>query len=117
MLYSDLKEFGERFAGLQRQEFDGDAFHEVADDAATHVAEANSRSDRRTDVDVDGSGTMYLAAWDGAGFRGNPDKGYVVRVVPTDWTYEVYPDLKALERLFNGLLLIPPLTLPQTSSK
>lgn len=48
-----------------------------------------------TDVDVDGSGTMYLAAWDGAGFRGNPEKGYVVRVVPVGWKHEAYPDLKA----------------------
>lgn len=50
-----------------------------------------------TDVDVDGSGTMYLAAWDGAGYRGNPDKGYVVRVVPAGWTYEAYPDLKSAD--------------------
>ncbi len=48
-----------------------------------------------TDVDVDGSGRMYLAAWDGAGFRGSPEKGYVVRAVPVGWKYEAYPDLKA----------------------
>lgn len=47
-----------------------------------------------TDIDLDGSGTMYLAAWDGAGYRGNPDKGYVVRVVPANWEFEAYPDLK-----------------------
>ncbi len=47
-----------------------------------------------TDVDVDGSGRMYLAAWDGAGYKGSPDKGYVVRVVPRDWTYEAFPNLK-----------------------
>lgn len=48
-----------------------------------------------TDVDVDGSGRMFLAAWDGAGYKGSPDKGYVVKVVPKDWTYEAFPDLKA----------------------
>ena len=32
-----------------------------------------------TDVDVDGSGRMYLAAWEGAGYKGNPGKGYVER--------------------------------------
>ncbi len=48
-----------------------------------------------TDVDVDGSGTMYLAAWDGAGYRGNPDKGFVVRVVPVGWKHEPYPDLNS----------------------
>lgn len=48
-----------------------------------------------TDVDLDGSGRMFLAAWDGAGYKGSPDKGYVVKVVPKDWTYEAFPDLKA----------------------
>ncbi|KPM47677.1 DUF7133 domain-containing protein [Jiulongibacter sediminis] len=47
-----------------------------------------------TDVDVDGSGRMFLAAWDGAGYKGSPDKGYVVKVVPKDWSYEAFPDLK-----------------------
>ncbi|GAA4312833.1 hypothetical protein GCM10023149_08350 [Mucilaginibacter gynuensis] len=48
-----------------------------------------------TDLDVDGSGRLYLSAWDGAGYSGNPAKGYVVRAVPTDWTYKAFPDLKA----------------------
>ncbi len=48
-----------------------------------------------TDIDLDGSGRMFLAAWDGAGYRGSPDKGYVVKVIPKGWTYEAFPDLKA----------------------
>ncbi|OYX16631.1 MAG: heme-binding protein [Algoriphagus sp. 32-45-6] len=48
-----------------------------------------------TDVDVDASGRMFLAAWDGAGYRGSPEKGYVVRIVPTGWTYEAFIDLKS----------------------
>lgn len=47
-----------------------------------------------TDLDVDGSGRLYLSAWDGAGYSGNPDKGYVVRVVPKGWTYTAFPDIK-----------------------
>ncbi|GAB3265570.1 hypothetical protein GCM10027347_33400 [Larkinella harenae] len=47
-----------------------------------------------TDVDVDASGRMYLSAWDGAGYSGNPAKGYVVRVVPKSWTYKAFPNLK-----------------------
>lgn len=47
-----------------------------------------------TDLDVDGSGRLYLSAWDGAGYSGNPDKGYVVRVVPQGWTYKAFPDVK-----------------------
>ncbi|MDR7130886.1 putative heme-binding domain-containing protein [Algoriphagus sp. 4150] len=46
-----------------------------------------------TDIDVDASGRMFLAAWDGAGYFGSEEKGYVVRVVPKDWTYEAFPDL------------------------
>src|SRR5690554_375746 len=47
-----------------------------------------------TDLDVDGSVRLYLSAWDGAGYSGNPDKGYVVRVVPQGWTYKAFPDVK-----------------------
>ncbi|SDP77151.1 putative heme-binding domain-containing protein [Mucilaginibacter sp. OK268] len=48
-----------------------------------------------TDLDVDGSGRLYLSAWDGAGYSGDAAKGYVVRAVPKDWTYKPFPDLKA----------------------
>ncbi|SIO16373.1 DUF7133 domain-containing protein [Algoriphagus halophilus] len=58
-----------------------------------------------TDVDVDGSGRMFLAAWDGAGYKGSPEKGYVVKVVPKDWTYEAFPDLKAASVAELGELL------------
>ena len=47
-----------------------------------------------SDLDVDGSGTMYLTAWDGAGYKGSPEKGFLVRVVPSDWKYEAFPILK-----------------------
>jgi putative heme-binding domain-containing protein len=47
-----------------------------------------------TDLDVDGSGRLYLSAWDGAGYSGSPSKGYVVRVVPKNWTYKPFPDVK-----------------------
>jgi putative heme-binding domain-containing protein len=45
-----------------------------------------------TDLDVDGSGRLYLSAWDGAGYSGSPSKGYVVRAVPTNWSYKAFPD-------------------------
>ena len=47
-----------------------------------------------TDLDVDASGIMYLAAWDGAGYRGNPEKGYVIRMIPADLKAEAAPDFK-----------------------
>lgn len=46
-----------------------------------------------TDIDMDGSGRMFLSAWDGAGYRGSDEKGYVVKVVPKDWTYAPFPNL------------------------
>src|SRR3546814_6179049 len=48
-----------------------------------------------TDVDVDGSGGMYLSAWDGAGYSGASTKGFVVRVVPAGWEYTASPTLAA----------------------
>lgn len=47
-----------------------------------------------TDVDIDASGRMYLSAWDGAGYSGDSTKGFVVRVVPKNWKYRPYPNLK-----------------------
>lgn len=49
-----------------------------------------------TDLDIDASGRMYLSAWDGAGYSGNPSKGFVVRAVPQGWKYQAFPDLKKL---------------------
>ncbi|MHB1178438.1 MAG: DUF7133 domain-containing protein [Daejeonella sp.] len=47
-----------------------------------------------TDLDIDGSGRLYLSAWDGAGYSGSPDKGFIVRVVPKGWKYKAFPDIK-----------------------
>ncbi|GAA4318331.1 DUF7133 domain-containing protein [Compostibacter hankyongensis] len=47
-----------------------------------------------TDLDVDGSGRLYLSAWDGAGFSGDSSKGFVVRAIPRNWKYKPFPDLK-----------------------
>lgn len=48
-----------------------------------------------TDLDVDASGRLYLSAWDGAGYSGSPDKGFVVRAVPKNWQYKPFPDLNS----------------------
>jgi putative heme-binding domain-containing protein len=44
-----------------------------------------------TDVDMDASGRMYLAAWDNAGYSGSAERGFVSRATPSDWKYEAYP--------------------------
>ena len=49
-----------------------------------------------TDIDVDGSGRMYLSAWDGAGYSGSDTKGYVIRVVPKGWRYSAFPNIQKL---------------------
>ena len=47
-----------------------------------------------TDLDIDASGQLFLSAWDGAGYRGNPEKGFVIRAVPSQWKYQRFVDLK-----------------------
>jgi len=49
---------------------------------------------RPTDMDVDGSGQLYISSWEGATFTYNgPKAGYVVRVTPPGWTRKAFPDL------------------------
>ena len=49
-----------------------------------------------TDLDVDGSGRLYLSAWDGAGYMGDSSKGFVIRAVPKGWEYKEFPVLENL---------------------
>ena len=43
-----------------------------------------------TDVDSDASGRLYAGAWAGAGYKGSPNKGWVERIVPKNWTYKPF---------------------------
>ncbi|MFT5905321.1 MAG: putative heme-binding domain-containing protein [Cryomorphaceae bacterium] len=72
--------------------------HRVTKDGAsfTDKPEKFISSSQVSDLDVDGSGRMYIAAWDGAGFTGNPDKGFVSIVTPKGWTYKKFPELTKL---------------------
>ncbi|MFT5123043.1 MAG: putative heme-binding domain-containing protein [Kiritimatiellia bacterium] len=63
----------------------------------TQAPEAFIKLSQISDADVDASGRLYLSAWDGAGFSGNPKKGYTVRVTPKDWTYHAFPDVRKLD--------------------
>ena len=49
-----------------------------------------------TDLDVDASGQLFMSAWDGAGYSGNPDKGFVVRAIPKNWKHKIFPKLTEL---------------------
>ncbi len=72
--------------------------HRVNPDGAsfTQAPEEFIKCHQISDADVDGSGRLYLAAWNGAGFKGSPTKGYTVQVTPKDWTYRAFPDVKKL---------------------
>lgn len=66
--------------------------HRVTPDGAsfTQVPENFIKLSQIADVDVDASGRLYGAAWDGAGYSGNPKKGYVQRYVPKGWSYKPF---------------------------
>jgi putative heme-binding domain-containing protein len=81
--------------------------HRVAADGPsfTQKEEEFIKLQQITDADVDGSGRLYLSAWDGAGFSGNPNKGFIVRATPKDWKYKAFPNIKkASVRKLSGLL-------------
>ncbi|MEM7368946.1 MAG: heme-binding protein [Bacteroidota bacterium] len=70
--------------------------HRVSEDRASFQQQNDPflKVPQITDVDVDGSGQLFLSAWNGAGYRGNPDIGFILRAVPKDWTYSPFPDLQ-----------------------
>jgi putative heme-binding domain-containing protein len=70
--------------------------HRVTPDGATFKQKEEEfiKLAQITDIDIDASGRVYLSAWDGAGYSGNPGKGFVVRVVPKNWEYKAFADLK-----------------------
>ncbi|MHA8103865.1 DUF7133 domain-containing protein [Aquirufa nivalisilvae] len=72
--------------------------HRVTPDGASYTQKDETfiKLKQITDLDVDGSGRLYLAAWDGAGYSGNPNKGFVVRAVPKGWTYQAFPQVSQL---------------------
>ncbi len=72
--------------------------HRVSPDGASYTQKDESfiKLKQITDLDVDGSGRLYLAAWDGAGYSGSPSKGFVVKAVPKGWTYQAFPDVRTL---------------------
>src|SRR5690606_9915611 len=72
--------------------------HPVKVDQATYTQteEKFIQLPQITDVDIDASGIMYLSAWDGAGYSGSPDKGYVVRTTPKSFDYKPFANVQQL---------------------
>ncbi|MEM7602815.1 MAG: hypothetical protein AAF357_15565, partial [Verrucomicrobiota bacterium] len=79
-----MADWGRKAVYLHRLEDDGASFQQQQEEFV-HVSQVS-------DLDVDPSGQMFLSAWDGAGFKGDETKGYLVRVVPADWKHEFAPD-------------------------
>lgn len=59
----------------------------------TNIPEEFIGTQQVADVDMDASGRMYIANWAGAGYLGNPKKGFVDLVVPKGWKYVPFPKL------------------------
>lgn len=94
--------------------------HRVAPDGPTFTQQDEEfiTLPQITDLDVDGSGRLYLSAWDGAGYNGSPSKGYVVSVKPKDWKYKAFPDVSKLnERKLAEMLLMPSAVARLTASQ
>ena len=72
--------------------------HEVTPDGASFTNEPREFLDSAqvADLDVDGSGRLYVAAWAGAGYSGNKNKGYVDLVTPKGWQYRPFPKIDQL---------------------
>lgn len=81
--------------------------HRVTPDGASYTQKEEEfiRLAQITDVDIDASGRMYLSAWDGAGYSGSASKGFMVRVVPKNWTYQPFLDVKKASVKKLGSLL------------
>ena len=70
--------------------------HRVTPDGAsfTQAEEEFITLPQITDLDIDGSGQLFLSAWDGAGYKGDSSKGFIVRAVPDNWDYQPFTDLQ-----------------------
>jgi putative heme-binding domain-containing protein len=74
--------------------------HELTPSGPTFTATAQHtflKIPRPTDIDIDGSGRMYVSSWKGGQFNyAGPNIGFVAQVVPQDFLPKPFPDLAAL---------------------
>jgi putative heme-binding domain-containing protein len=72
--------------------------HNLPQNGATFDAhqEVFLKIPRPTDIDIDGSGRMYVSSWKNGKFAyDGPDVGFVAQVTPIDFTPKPFPDLNA----------------------
>lgn len=85
--------------------------HNLATNGATFDAHQETflAINRPTDIDVDGSGRMYVSSWQGGGFSySHPNVGYVVQLVPENHKPEPFPDVTQLNDAELHMLLTGP---------
>ena len=73
--------------------------HNPAPNGATFDAHQETflAINRPTDIDVDGSGRMYVSSWQGGGFSySHPNVGFVVQLTPKNHKPEPFPDVTQL---------------------
>ncbi len=100
-----MTDWGRSRIYIHRVEKDGASFTDQPEDFIS--------TSQVSDIDVDGSGRMYISAWDGAGYKGNPDKGFVSIVTPKGWKYKEFPDLKKI----NAKALVSMLKTPSSTAR
>lgn len=74
--------------------------HELTPSGPTFTAtqERFAKVPRPTDVDIDGSGRMYIASWKNGMFNyDGPNVGFVAQVTPKELVAKPFPDLKSIE--------------------
>ena len=85
--------------------------HNPAPNGATFDAHQETflAINRPTDIDVDGSGRMYVSSWQGGGFSySHPNVGFVVQLTPKNHKPEPFPDVTQLgDRELHALLTGP----------
>lgn len=72
--------------------------HNLPSNGATFDAhqEVFLKIPRPTDIDVDGSGRMYVSSWKNGKFAySGPNVGFVAQITPIDFTPKPFPDLNA----------------------
>ncbi len=76
--------------------------HHPVVDGPTHSIDQETflKIPRPTDVDVDGSGRMYVSSWKGGQFNyEGPNVGFVAQIVPDGLKIEPFPELKKLGKV------------------
>ncbi len=100
-----MADWGRKAIFLHRLTRDGPSF--------TQKPEVFAQISQVTDLDVDPSGQMFVSAWDGAGYKGDAKKGYIVRITPKGWKPRELPEFGK----FKTAALVEALASPSATTR